>query len=104
MRKTFSLQDPKHKPERVVASIKAELRKYLKREHRKSVPEGLDFWDFDCRYGPDEEKAEVVHVSKVVEKIDEGAEAGWSEVYVEILARAAKRRPKATKQAEGSEE
>ena len=51
MKKKFSLKHPKIKPARRVEAVKHEIRKYLKRERRKELPEGVDFWDFDCKFG-----------------------------------------------------
>lgn len=97
MRKTFSFTDTPHKPPQAVASVKHAVRKYVKRERRKSLPEGVDYWDFDCRVGPDEESAAVEDVRDVVKRIDAIAAAGAEAVYVEILAKPGVRvrRPKA---------
>lgn len=81
------MEDPKHKPARVVEAIKADVRKYLRRERRKELPEGVDFWDFDCRAGKDAETAGEVHVSKITEAIDIASQGGWESVYIEILAK-----------------
>ncbi len=93
MRKTFPLADPPHKPPQVVASIKNKVRKYLKRERRKALPEGVDFWDFDCQVGQ-EGPTKVVHVAELIGAIDTAAENGWATVYIEILAKHGKRRRK----------
>ena len=87
MKKTFPLEVPNHKPPRVVESIKAEVRKYLKREYRKPLPEGVDFWDFDCRAGKSPESALDVHVSEIVKPIDVAAVEKWEAIYIEILAK-----------------
>ena len=87
MKKVFPLSLPNHEAPRVVERIKAEVRKYLKREHRKPLPEGVDFWDFDCRVGRDEEAAVGVHLSEVIGAIDGVAAAGGEAVYVEIFAK-----------------
>ena len=50
MKKTFKIAHPKIKVARMFEAIKYEVKKYLKRERRKSLPEGVDYWDFDCRY------------------------------------------------------
>ena len=50
MKKFFSLEASNHKPARLADKIKSEVRKYLKRERSKELPEGVDFWDFDCRH------------------------------------------------------
>ena len=86
MKKSFSLKDPKHKPERILEQIKADVRKYLKRERRKPLPEEVDFWDFKCRTGKSSELAEQTHVSKITEKIDEAGIEKWEAIYIEILA------------------
>ncbi|MFD2257473.1 DUF6172 family protein [Luteolibacter algae] len=91
MKKSFPLTSPNHKPARVVESVKAEIRKYLKRERRKTLPEDVDFWDFDCRAGKAPETAEAVHVSELTKPIDIAAQEGWEAVYIEILAKPGRR-------------
>ena len=67
--------------------MRCDVRKYLKRESRKELPEGADFWDFDCKFGPAAEEAKVIHVAEIGKYID-GAEAQQLEsFYVEILAK-----------------
>ncbi len=55
MKKTFSLIHPKTKVARLVEAVKHDVKKYLKRERNKKLPAGVDFWDFDCKYGPAEQ-------------------------------------------------
>ena len=93
MRKTFPFEAPPHKPPQVVAGIKNKVRKYLKRERKKALPEGADFWDFDCKVGQDG-PAKVVHVAEIIGAIDEAAANGWPTIYIEILAKPAKRTKK----------
>ena len=100
MKKNFPLTHPAHKPLRVIESIKNDIRKYLKRERRKTLPEGVDFWDFNCRFGESDTAAEEVHVAEIVQKIDAAAENGWASVYVEILATSGHRKPKESKSEE----
>ncbi len=92
MKKTFTLESPKHKPARVIESIVSDVRKYLKRERRKKLPEGVDFWDFDCRIGPDSESAEVVHVSTLTSAVHKAPQNEWPVIYIEILAKPGHRR------------
>ena len=87
MRQTFPFTHPKHKPAQALAALKHRIRKYLKRERRKGLPEGVDFWDFDCRVGPQEDAAEPVHVAELIQRIDTLAADGGTHVYVEILAK-----------------
>lgn len=94
MKKLFPLTSATHKPARVVEGIKADIRKYLKRERRKPLPEETDFWDFDCRAGKDAETAQSIHVSEITKPVDTAASDNWEAVYIEILAKPAKRTAK----------
>ena len=91
MRKTFPLVNPPHEPPRVVAAIKHNIRKYLKRERRKPLPDGVDFWDFGCRAGQAADTAEVTHVEEITKVIDRASRENWSAVYIEILAKPGRR-------------
>lgn len=91
MRRTFSLVHPKTKPPRLIEAAVHEVRKYMKRERKRDVPEESDFWDFDCRFGSNEAMAEPVHADDLAKKIAEAADQGWDQFFVEIKTRAAKR-------------
>lgn len=99
MKKTFPLEIPDRKPALVLDAIKHELRKYLKRERRKALPEGVDFWDFDCRVGPTAADAAVVHPGDLEKAIGEAQAGGAAAVYVEILAKPGQRVKKAEEDA-----
>jgi hypothetical protein len=86
MKKTFPLTSPKHQPARVVEQIKSDVRKYLKRERKKALPEGVDFWDFNCKVGQGATEPEAKHVEEVIPAIDQAAAAECESVYIEILA------------------
>ena len=94
MRKNFPLQIDGRHPDRVLDAVKHEVLKYLKRERRRDLPEGIDFWDFDCKCGLQAADAEVVHLSALIAAIDALAKAQATSVYVEILAKHGKRTPK----------
>ena len=87
MKKTFPLEVADRKPGMVLDAIKHELRKYLKRERRKPLPEGVDFWDFDCKVGPNSADAAATHPGDVEKAVAAVQQAGGAEVYVEILAK-----------------
>jgi hypothetical protein len=94
MRKTFALtQEGRHR-DRVLEAVKHEIRKYLKRERRRDLPEGVDFLDFDCRCGATKETAEVLHLSALMGQLDAIAKEGGEQAYVEILAKPGVRRPR----------
>ena len=94
MKKTFNLTDPKLPVPRVIESIKHEVKKYIKRERKKPLPDGVDFWDFDCRFGADEATAEVIHVSVVNKYISQAELKELESFYLEILVKPAKRTKK----------
>ncbi|MDX2367145.1 MAG: DUF6172 family protein [Colwellia sp.] len=94
MRKTFSLTHEKIKAPRLVDSIKHEVKKYLKRERNKKLPEDVDFWDFDCKYGHTKESAEVIHTSALNKSIDDAVQNELESFYLEILVKPGKRTKK----------
>jgi len=96
MKKTFQLKEPGQDDQRVLESIKHEVRKYVKRERRKPLKTGVDFWDFDCKVGTSETDAAIKHPAEVAPAIDlVAATEGATTVYVEILAKPGHRLKKA---------
>ncbi len=94
MKKTFPLTSEKQQPARVVEQIKADVRKYVKRERKKALPEGVDFWDFDCKVGQSEAEPEKKHIEEVIPAIDLAAAVPCESVYIEILAKPGYRKAK----------
>lgn len=95
MKKTFSFIAPNKNPERQSDSIKHEIKKYLGRERRKTLPEGVDFWDFDCRIGPNETNTAVVEAHELNSNIGKLFSEKNESFYVEILAKPGYKRKKA---------
>ncbi len=91
MRKTFPLDIEGRHRDRVVEAAKHDIRKYIQRERRKPLPDGADFWDFDCRFGPDRDTAQPIHFAAITPSIDEAVRSGAAAFHIEILARAAQR-------------
>lgn len=94
MKKQFPLTSPNHQPARVIEQIKNDIRKYLKRERKKSLPEGVDFWDFNCKVGQGEATPETKHVEELTAAIDQAAASECPSVYIEILATPGRRQSK----------
>jgi len=94
MKKMFKLTHPKLQVPRLVEAIKYEVKKYLKRERKKTLPEGVDFWDFDCRFGADEATSEVIHVSSINKYISQTELKQLESFYLEILAKPGQRSKK----------
>nr|MDP2191760.1 DUF6172 family protein [Rhodoferax sp.] len=87
MKKTFPLNiEGKHR-DRVLEATKHEIRKYVKRQRRVPLPEGVDFWDFDCKFGTSADNATVVHFATITGLIDAVAKDGGDAFYLELLAK-----------------
>ena len=104
MRKIFPLHVEGKNSDRVLDAVKHEIRKYIKRERRRDLPEGADFWDFDCQFGRTKDVVEVVHLSALTGLINAVAAEGGTQFYVEILAKPAKRKPRPAGEPEPSDE
>ncbi|AVP57804.1 DUF6172 family protein [Pulveribacter suum] len=86
MRKTFQLHIEGKHPDRVLDATKHAVRKYLRRERGRPLPSGVDYWGFDCKFGPSAESAVEVPVGALIQRIDDLAREGGTQCYVEILA------------------
>jgi hypothetical protein len=94
MKKTFLLNvEGKHR-DRVLDAVKHEIRKYVKRERRREVPAGADYWDFDCKFGLSPETAEPVHLGNLIGAVDAAAKEGADKFYAEVLAKPGHRKAK----------
>lgn len=91
MKKNFKITESKIAPARQVDAFKHEINKYIARERRKKLPEGVDFWDFDCKFGADVDSAKVIHLSEINKSIDSILTDDVVSFYLEILARPGKR-------------
>lgn len=91
MKKTFKLSHEKIKLPRLVDSIKHEVKKYIKRERRRELPDDADFWDFDCRFGVDEASSEVIHMSEINKSISWAESEQLETFYLEIMAKPRRR-------------
>ena len=85
MKKTHPLTVEGKKPDRVLDALKHTLRQYVRRERNKPLPEGVDYWDFDCQMGLQADTAERVHVAELNKALDALAHQGAEAVYVDIL-------------------
>ena len=92
MKKTFQLRVEGKHPDRLLEAIKNELRKYVKRERRRELPAGADYWDFDCRFGATEPTAQPAHLATLIALVDGVAKEGGGQFYIEILAKPAQRK------------
>jgi hypothetical protein len=84
MKKTYELSHPKIKVARLIEAAKHDIKKYMKRERRKELPKGADFWGFDCKYGIDEASAKEVHVGEISKCIDDAERQELPSCFLEI--------------------
>lgn len=91
MKKTFSLHAPRKADARVLDAIKHEVRKYVRREHRKPLPEEFNRLEFDCRVGASEEEATSVSLKDISPALDAVGRTGAALAFVEIVSRPALR-------------
>lgn len=87
MKKSFPLSVEGKHPERLLEATKHEIRKYIQRERRRALPEGVDFWDFDCKFGTTSETAQVAHLAELIPLIDALVKSEGTQFYIEILAK-----------------
>lgn len=87
MRKTYLLRIEGKNPDRLLDASKHDIRKYIRRERRKALPAGADFWDFDTRSGTDEASATVVPFPDLIHSIDALVASGATGFYVEVFSK-----------------
>jgi hypothetical protein len=86
MKKLFPLHEPNKAQARVTDAIKHEVRKYVRREHKKPLPEGFDLMTFACKVGDSATSAIEIALGDVSAKIDQVAATGAPQVYIEVIA------------------
>lgn len=86
MKKQFTVVESKISPDRQIDAIKHEIKKYIARERRKKLPEGQDYWGFDCKIGTSVADAKTTHVDDLNKQLDLLSAENTS-FYVEILAK-----------------
>lgn len=87
MRKTYLLNVEGKNRDRLLEASKHDIRKYVKRERSRPLPGGVDFWDFDCKFGHSEATAAVVHFATLMGLIDTAAQEDSEQFYVEVITK-----------------
>jgi len=88
MKKVFKLTDEKKHEDRVLEAVKNDIRKYVKREKKKDLPDkAMMYWDFDCKIGATADDAKVVTYEALIKALDAVKATGAKECYIEILAK-----------------
>ena len=104
MKKTFQLIVANKKKDRQVEAIKNEVRKYIKRERSKKLPEGFNYWSFDCKFGKTADEASEIRFVDITKSIDIAASENLDSFYLELIARAEFRKPKEKNQENDEDE
>ena len=94
MKKTFQLIVANKNKDRQVESIKNDVRKYIKRERTKRLPENCNYWNFDCKFGKTQEEATEIRFVDITKSIDTAASEDLESFFLELVARAEFRKPK----------
>jgi len=104
VRKTYQLNIEGKNRDRVLDAVKHDIRKYVKRQRRVALPEGVDFWDFDCKFGLAADTAAPIHFGNLIEQMDAAAKDGAASFYVELLAKNGHRKARAAGRAEDTQD
>lgn len=94
MKKIYELTATNKEPARVIEFIKNDIRKYIKREKRKDLPEGMNVWNIDCKFAQNDDEPKTIVFQDITKCIDEAAEKNCKSIYVELISSAIKREPK----------
>jgi len=105
MRRTYRLDIEGKNRDRLVEASKHDIRKYIRRERRKELPKGADFWDFDTRFGTEEAKAVDVPPAELIRRIDALVAEGGNQFFVQVERKPGTRpaRPEGADDAEGDD-
>ncbi len=85
MKKTYLLTIEGKNRDRLLDAAKHDIRKYVKRERSRPLPPGVDFFDFDCKFGASEGAAATLHFATLMGAIDALVKDGADQFYVEVV-------------------
>ena len=95
MRRTYRLDIEGKNRDRLVEASKHDIRKYIRRERRKQLPKGADFWDFDTRFGTEEAGAVTIAPAELIRRIDALVAEGGNQFFVQVERKPGNRPPRA---------
>jgi hypothetical protein len=85
--KTFTIKEDGKNSDRLVEDVKHQIRKYIKREKRKKLPEKARCWYFDCRFAREGEEFKVIEFKNITENVDISAKSEDCSFQIEILSK-----------------
>ena len=87
LKKTYTLIVEGKNRDRLLDASKHDIRKYVKRERAKPLPDGVDFWDFDCQLGASGTQVVAVHFAALMAGIDSLVREGAGQFCVEVVTK-----------------
>jgi len=94
LKKKFELTATNKEPQRVLEAIKNDIRKYIKREKRKPLPEGCNVWNIECKFGQNEDQPQTIEFQDIIKSIDEASQNEAKSIYIELISNAIAREKK----------
>ncbi|AXK48656.1 hypothetical protein CRU87_06010 [Aliarcobacter trophiarum LMG 25534] len=88
MKKVFNIDIQNKTRERQIDSIKNDIRKYIKREKGKKLPDGFNSWFFNCKFGKTQEDAKEIFFADIIKSVDLAQSENYASFYLEIVATA----------------
>jgi len=85
MKKTFVLSHPKISYQRLIEMAKGDVKKHIKKERAKALPENADFWGFDCKFGQKADSARTIHEGDINTNISSAQSQHWKSFYLEVV-------------------
>ncbi|UTV99185.1 hypothetical protein KDW99_18370 [Marinomonas rhizomae] len=85
MKKNFVLSHPKKPYQRIIEEAKNEVKQYIKAERKKALPDGADFWGFNCKFGQTADKARAIHEGDINTNISSAQSQHWKTFYLEVI-------------------
>ena len=55
-------------------------------EELGKLPDDMNFWHFDCKFGKDENDEQEISFADIIKKVDFANENGFESFYLEIIA------------------
>jgi hypothetical protein len=86
MKKTFVLSHPKMTYQRIIETAKNDVKKHIKAERNKTLPENADFWGFECKFGQNAATAKSIHEGDINSSISSAQSQHWKSFYLEVVA------------------
>lgn len=94
MKKTYQLNHPKIKLDRLLEGAKHDVNKYVKRERAKKLTAKVDYWDFDCKFGDTPEAMKEIHLAEMNKYIDQAKERQLDSFSIEVQVKPGRRKSK----------